>query len=164
MCGICNARALRRLRFGLTGGLLALLGVMAFAGVPLVHFLYDDRYLGADPVLVAVACVQMLMVVTLTYDHAALAAGDARSYFFVMAIRAAAQTGAFLVGVHFGGVAGALIGQAAAVLATYPAVVFLACRYRAWDALHDAVFGAVVLAIILVVVDWNAASVETLWP
>lgn len=159
-----NARALRQLRFGLTGGLLFLLGIMAFAGVPLVHFLYDDRYLGADPVLVAVACVQMLMVVTLTYDHAALAAGDARTYFFMMALRAGAQTAAFLFGVHHAGVAGALLGQGAASLATYPVVVLLARRYRAWDGLHDAIFGAAVIVMIVIVLEWNAASLATLWP
>jgi len=159
-----NARALRQLRFGLTGGLLVLLGIMAFVGVPLVHLLYDDRYAGADPVLVAVACVQMLMVLSLTYDHAALAAGSARTYFFVLAARAAAHTIAFIVGVQAAGVAGALLGQAAAIIVTYPLVILLARRYRVWDGLHDAIFGTVVAALILVVVEWNQASLATLWP
>jgi O-antigen/teichoic acid export membrane protein len=157
-----NARALRRLRFGLTGALLALLGGMAFIGVPLVHLLYDDRYAGAGQVLVAIACVQMLMVVGMTYDQSALAAGDARTYFLVMAAKAAAQTVAFLVGVQAAGVAGALLGQAVAIVATYPLVIQLARKHRAWDALHDGVFGALTALMILAALWWNGPVLTAL--
>lgn len=157
-----NARALRRLRFGLTGGLLALLGLMAFAGVPLVHLLYDDRYAGAGPVLVAIACVQMLMVVGMTYDQSALAGGDARTYFLVMAARAAAQTLAFLIGVQVAGVAGALAGQAAAIFLTYPLVIQLARKHSAWDGMHDLLFGSLTLLLVLAALWWNAGALSVL--
>ncbi len=83
-----NFTKLRRLRFGLTAGMLLLLGVMAFAGVAIVGLLYDDRYVRAGEIVVAIACLQMPMVIGMTYDQSALAAGDSRNYFWVIAVKA----------------------------------------------------------------------------
>ncbi|WP_434063233.1 oligosaccharide flippase family protein [Gemmobacter denitrificans] len=153
-----NAARLRRLRFALTGGILLLLGVMVFAGEPLVRLLYDDRYLGAGAIVVAIACVQMPMVIGMTYDQSALAAGDSRNYFLVMAARAAAQTFAFLLGAYSGGLAGALIGQFVAMVLVHPLIVWLALRHRSWDGLHDAVFGGLALMLLALAVATHGAA------
>ena len=51
-----NRSAQRKLRAGLTTGILGLLLVMAFAGPPLTQFLYDTRYLSSGPMVTLIAC------------------------------------------------------------------------------------------------------------
>ena len=135
-----NFAKMRRLRFGVTGGTLALLAVLALVGMPLVGVMYDARYASAGMIVVAIACVQMPGVIGMTYDQSALAAGDSKTYFTLMALKATVQTLAFLAGVHHGGLEGALVAQGAALLLLHPAIVVLARKHRAWDALHDVVF------------------------
>lgn len=135
-----NFAKIRRLRFGITGGTLALLALLALVGIPLVGLMYDARYAAAGMIVVAIACVQMPGVIGMTYDQSALAAGDSKTYFALMALKATVQTLAFLMGVHRAGLEGALLAQGAALLLLHPAIVMLAYKHRAWDALHDAVF------------------------
>ena len=137
---VANFAKMRRLRFGITGGTLALLAVLALVGMPLVGLMYDARYTTAGMIMVAIACVQMPGVIGMTYDQSALAAGDSKTYFALMALKATVQTAAFLIGVHYAGLEGALLAQGAALLLLHPAIVMLAHKHRAWDALHDAVF------------------------
>lgn len=160
--GDANTIRLRRLRMGLSGGMMALLGIMALAGVPLVHLLYDDRYQSAGAILVAVACVQMPLVVGMTYDQAALAAGQSRPFFLLMALRAGVQTAAFLIGAATAGLMGALIGQALAIYATYPAIARLARRFGVWDGKHDAIFMALAIVLTAFALWMNAARLGSL--
>lgn len=138
-----TARRLRLMRFALTGGVLALLLVMAFGGVFLVELLYDSRYQAAGAIVVLIACLQIVNVIGLTYDQAAIAAGDSRGYFVLFAARATLQIVLFLVGVEMGGLVGALAGQGLALIAVHPLIVILARRHRVWDPGHDAVYLAV---------------------
>jgi O-antigen/teichoic acid export membrane protein len=142
-----NFRKLQRMRMALTGGIVALLLVMAFVGVPLVALLYDPRFHAAGPIVVLLACAQIPQAIVMTYDQAALAAGDSRRFFFLMAPRALAQTGLVLAGVEIAGLAGALVGLGLASLAAYPLCARLARRYGAWDPRHDALFGALALVL-----------------
>ena len=135
-----NFTKMRRLRFGVTGGTLILLAVLALTGVALVGVMYDARYAGAGAIVVAIACMQMPGVVGMTYDQSALAAGDSRTYFLLMALKATVQTAAFLIGAAQGGVMGALLAQAIALVLLHPAIVLLARKHRVWDPVHDAVF------------------------
>jgi len=153
-----NAARLRRLRFALTGGILALLGAMALLGQPVVDLLYDPRYHAAGGILVAIALVQMPLAIGLTYDQAALAAGESRRYFAVMALRAGTQTAAFVVGVEVAGLTGALIGLGLAAVVLHAAIVLLARRYRVWDPLHDLIFGLIACGLIAVAL-WHGADV-----
>ena len=155
---VANAARMARLRYGISGGLLVLLGVMAWAGVPLVHLLYDDRYAAAGAVVVAVACVQMVVVVGMTYDQSALAAGDARGYFRLIAGKAVLQTVALLAGMHWGGLGGALLAQGVALALAHGLIVVLARRHGAWDARHDLVMGAgaLMLAGLAIATHWQA--------
>ena len=146
-----NAARLRRLRFALTGGVLLLLALVGIFARPLVALLYDARYLGAAPVIAALAMAQMPQVIGMTYDQSALAAGNSRGYFLVMALRAGVQTAAFAMGVHQGGLLGALVGLGLAGLISHLLIVLLARRHRAWDLTHDFVFflcGSALAAVI----------------
>ena len=158
-----NRARLARLRRGVTLAILSLLAVMAFAGVPLVGLLYDARYAAAVAVVVAVACVQMPAVIGMTYDQAALAAGDSRRYFWVIAAKAAVQTLAFLIGAEWAGLGGALLAQGLALTVVHPLIVGLARRHGAWDAGHDLAGFAAVLALIAAALWWNAEALTILF-
>ncbi|THD83635.1 polysaccharide biosynthesis protein [Aliigemmobacter aestuarii] len=157
-----NFARLRRMRNGVTTFILALLAVMALAGVPLVGLLYDDRYAAAGAIVVAIACVQMPAVIGMTYDQSALAAGDSRSYFLVIAARAAVQTLAFLIGAEIAGLQGALTGQGIALLVVHPLIVWLARRHGAWDARHDLGGFLAVAVLASVALWWNAGALAAL--
>ncbi|MFN3936368.1 MAG: oligosaccharide flippase family protein [Gemmobacter sp.] len=152
-----NFARLRRLRIAINGTTLLLIAVMALGGEAIVALLYDERYLAAGPIVVLVACAQLPALIGLGYDLAALAAGDSRNYFLVMAARAGTQTLGLLIGAQSAGVAGALFGQAVAAVVVYPAIVWLARRHRAWDAPHD--IGFALAAAMLAAVALHAA-----WP
>ncbi len=147
-----NFRKLQKIRFLLTAGMMALTGSVSVAGVVLIDLLYDARYLMAGPVVVLIAAMQMPQLLVLTYEQAALAAGDSRRFFVLSVARAVLVLGCLYTGLQFGGLFGALIGQGVAGVAAYPFVVWLARHAQAWDAKHDAVFaciGAIVIAFAL---------------
>lgn len=152
-----NAARMRRLRLLVTGGTLGLLGLLGLFGAPLVGLLYDARYAGAAAVVVVMACVQMPGVVGMTYDQSALAAGDSRNYFLVIALKAVLQTVAFLLGMQAGGLFGALAAQGMALCVMHLPIVWLARRHRAWDATHDAGFFALA-AVLAALVLWENAA------
>ena len=152
-----NAARMRRLRLLVTGGTLGLLGLLGLFGAPLVGLLYDARYAGAAAVVVVMACVQMPGVIGMTYDQSALAAGDSRNYFLVIALKAVLQTVAFLLGMQAGGLFGALAAQGLALCVMHLPIIWLARRRRAWDAAHDAGFFVLAAALAALVLWENAA-------
>lgn len=138
-----NRRKLRQLRAALTGGVLTLLLIMAFSGPALVTLLYDDRYLMAGPIITLISVAFIPAVIGMTYDQAALAAGDSRSAFIYSAARAMAQTSLLLFGIMHFGLIGAIAALAVSILVVYPVLVWMARRHGAWDARHDLGFAAI---------------------
>lgn len=157
-----NAPRVRRMRMAMTAGLLGLLAALALAGVPLVHLLYDDRYVAAGAIVVLVACVQMPAVVGMTYDQAALAAGDSKAFFGVLLAKALLQTAAFLTGAHYWGLVGALAGQGIALALAHPLIIWLARRHHVWDARHDLAAGAFAALAVAVALWLNGAAIAAL--
>lgn len=149
-------KRLERIRFFVTGGLILALAFFALAGPTIVHVLYDDRYRSAGGVMVAISVVQMIVVVFLTYDQAALAQGDSKGFFVVSAAKAGLQTAGFLIGALYLGLAGAMIGQAIGMIVYLPIIARLAWRHKVWDARHDGVFLALafVLGLFALWVNW----------
>jgi O-antigen/teichoic acid export membrane protein len=158
------AKRLERIRFFVTGGLIAVLGFLALTGPLIVNLLYDARYHSAGGVMVAICAVQMIVVVFLTYDQAALAQGDSRGFFVVSAAKATLQTLGFLVGAHFMGLAGAMLGQAIGMLIYVPIIARLAWRHRVWDARHDLVYLAIACSFGLFAIWFNWEHVYLLFP
>lgn len=157
--GPADRRRLARLRAGLTTVTLALLAAMALGGDALVGLLYDPRYAGAGAIVVAVALVQMPAVIGMTYDQSALAAGDSSRYFRLIALKAAVQTAAFMVGVAWGGLGGALLAQGLALTVLHLPIALLARQFGVWDARHDGVALAATVAIVLVALSFHGG-----WP
>lgn len=153
-----NAVKMRRLRYAVSGGTLALLAVLGVLGMPLVGLLYDPRYQSAGVVVVIMAMVQMPAVIGLSYDQSALAAGDSRSYFLLMALKAAVQTVAFLIGMELAGLWGALAAQGLALILLHPAIARLAHKHKAWDLRHDLTFFALALGLAGLILWVNRAT------
>ena len=137
-------RILARTRAGLTALLLMVAVILAWVGPPLVGFLYDSRYHAAGGILVAIACIQMLQVIPISYEYSALAASDSRGFFVMQSTRAVIYTALVATGAWFYGLAGLLAGQALSQILCYPVTVWLARRHQAWDPRHDLI--AIVLA------------------
>lgn len=147
-----NFLKLRKMRVVVTALLLGLLAVAGALGVWAVELLYDPRYHSAGAVVVLLAVMQIPQVVGLTYDQAALAAGDSRRFFVLSLARALLTVAGLLIGLQVAGLIGALLGLGAAFLLVYPVVTWLARRSGAWDAAHDAAAfaaGAAVGAFVL---------------
>lgn len=142
-----NFLKLRKMRVAVSLMLMGFVGFFALLGVQIVHLLYDDRYLDAGAIAVILAIAQMPMLIVMTYDQAALAAGDSRRFFILTAARAVLMVVCLLVGLELGGLLGALIGYGTAPILAYPVVVWLARRMGAWDPVHD--LGFVVFGLCL---------------
>lgn len=132
-----NFRKQRMLRIGLISGMAGLSLVMSLVGPGLVELLYDDRYLPAGAIVTLMACALIPSALGMTYDQAALAAGDSRSFFVYSAVRAVAQVGLILLGVLWYGLFGAIVAMALAQIVAYPVLVWLARRHRVWDPTTD---------------------------
>lgn len=153
-----------RLRYYLTGTMITVLFVLALFGPWIVQTLYDDRYIAAGGIIVALASVQMIMVVSLTYDQAALATGDSRGFFLVSVTKAFLTVGGFLIGVSIMGLFGAVIGLALTMLLYYPFIALLAWRHNAWDMRHDLLFLPLALLLGGIAVWVNFSDVQMLMP
>ena len=122
---------------------------MALAGPWLVGVLYDVRYAQAGAMVTLLALALAPQVIGLTYDQAALAAGDSRRFFIVTATRAVLQISFLVVGVIGFGLIGALVGMGLAQLLTHAAVVWLARVHEVWDLRHDVLTGGIAALVAL---------------
>jgi len=129
---------IRRIRFRFTLAFLACQLALSLLGVLIIGILYDDRFHASGGVVVAVALMNIPSLIGMTYENAAMAAGDSRSVFVLNATRAILQAGLFLAGIRLGGLTGAFIGFAAGHVLAHAMVVRVAVRHGAWDPLHDA--------------------------
>ena len=132
-----NFRKLRKMRFAVSGALLTLLAVLALGGVSIVGLLYDPRYQVAGAVTVMIACMQIPQIIALTYDQAALAAGDSKRFFVLAGSKAAMTVICLVIGLEVAGLFGALIGQGLAMLTIYQVEIWQSRSTGAWDRLHD---------------------------
>ena len=157
-----NFRKLQKMRFLLSAAILGLTGAVSISGVLLINLLYDPRYAMAGAVVVLIAAMQIPQIIVLTYEQAALAAGDSRRFFVLSLARAVLTLGCLFAGLALGGLFGALIGQGVAGLLAYPFVVWMARSVGAWDPKHDAVFAAIGLATIAIALWVNAGAIADL--
>lgn len=135
-----NGRKLRLMRFGLTGMVMAMLVLIILVSQPMVTFLYDGRYAEAAAIVVMIALGSLPLALGLTYDRGALAAGDSRNFFLVVAFRGTVQTGALIWGAEAAGLFGALVAQGISGLLGHFALIWLARKHGVWDPVHDLVF------------------------
>jgi O-antigen/teichoic acid export membrane protein len=129
-----------RMRYGLTGGVYLLLAVMALLGPWLVDLLYDARYIHSGAIVVLLAVALTPQVIGMTYDQAALAAGDSRRFFIYSAARSILQVSFLLIGAWQAGLIGALLGMGMAMGLSHFVLIWLARAHGVWDGRHDLAF------------------------
>ena len=129
-----------KLRWGISAVVLTLLLGMALAGPWLVGVLYDPRYAAGGAIVTLLAVAQIPQIIGMSYDQAALAAGDSRRFFVVSATRAVLQIALLITGVSLFGLVGAIAGIGLAHVLTHPVIIWLARTHDAWDMRHDIVF------------------------
>ena len=132
-----------KLRGAISGVVLLVLLVIAFAGPAVIGLLYDPRYVLAGGIVTLLAVAQIPQVIGMSYDQAALAAGDSRRFFVVSASRAVFQIAFLIAGVMMFGLVGAIIGMGLAHLFTHPVMIWLAVKHDAWDMRHDLICAVV---------------------
>ncbi|WP_245729399.1 oligosaccharide flippase family protein [Salinihabitans flavidus] len=157
-----NFLKFRKLRFLLSAMIFAMLFTLSFLGVGLVDLLYDSRYALAGGIVVLVAAMQVPHIIALTYDQAAVAAGDSDQYFVLAATRAGLTLTGLVLGAQYYGLTGALLGQGAAYLLSYPVVVWLARRQGCWDPFHDAAFAVLGVALAALAIWMNLEAISGL--
>ncbi|MDE4131496.1 oligosaccharide flippase family protein [Phaeobacter sp. QD34_3] len=157
-----NRRKHRLLRAGLSAVILSMLLLMAWVGPWLTDLLYDDRYRQAGEMIVLISLALAPAVITMTYDQAALAAGDSRAFFVFTASRAVLQTVLFLLGTLWFGLPGGIAALGLAMIAAYPVLIWLARRHGAWDPLHDLISALIVSVIGGGALWWHLPQVEEL--
>lgn len=157
-----NFMRLRKMRLLATAGMIAMAMVPAFLGHWLIDTLYDARYLAAGGMVVLISVVQIPAIVGVTYDQAALAAGDSKRFFVLAATRAVFVVVGMVVGITFYGLPGALAGQGLAMLVAHPVVGWLASHSKAWDPLHDAIYFSVAGGLSALALWWNWPLIEML--
>ena len=135
-----DARKLSRMRHGLSAIVIGLLIAMALLGPWLVGMLYDARYDSSGAIVVLLAVALIPQAIGMTYDQAALAAGDSRRFFIYSALRSTLQVGLLLLGAVQAGLTGAIIGMGIAMVLSHFVLIWLARAHRVWDARHDALF------------------------
>ncbi|SPF79483.1 oligosaccharide flippase family protein [Pseudoprimorskyibacter insulae] len=155
-----NYDKLCRMRRYVTGLLMVLLASFACLGGWLVDLMYDDRYAAAGGVAVLMACMHLPQIVVMTYDQAALAAGDSKRFFALALTRATLMVVALIVGLETAGLIGGIVAQGAAMVLAYPVVVWLARRMSVWDAAHDALFMAIGLSVsaLALWINWDVVA------
>ncbi|MFN6976836.1 MAG: oligosaccharide flippase family protein, partial [Gemmobacter sp.] len=155
-------RRLRRMRAGMTTLLLLPLLLLAFLATPLIGLLYDARYADAAGVMAALAAAHVMIIIGLTYDQAALAAGNSRGFFAVIATRSLVQTAAFLAGLWAGGLPGALLAYGLSAIALHVPIVLLARHHGVWDVRHDALAAGIALPLAVAALWQNRAALAAL--
>jgi hypothetical protein len=92
----------------------------------------------------------------------ALALGDSQGFFWLTMARAILVTTGLLLGLQFGGVTGAILGQGLANLAAYPVMVWLLRRHGAWDPVLDLQFFGASLLLGAVALNLNPSALVTM--
>ena len=127
----------RKLLFTLFGGLASSVILLVLAGTWLVEFLYDDRYITAGIILVALTTMHILQIAQIPYQNAVLGTGHGRDYFVLLGIKAVLVCGSIWLGLVYYGLLGAIVAQGVAMVLSYPFVVYFARKVKAYDPLFD---------------------------
>ena len=142
-----NFAKVRKSRALVTAAVLAMQFAMAFSGAWLVNLMYDERFLAAGGIVIAIACMNVPYLIGMTYEYAALGRGDSRGVFHLLLAKAIVQTSLFILGMTYYGLPGALAGIWLSQVIIHPLVIRLARQHGAWDPWHDLIYGTLGLIL-----------------
>jgi O-antigen/teichoic acid export membrane protein len=131
----------------LTGSSFAISIPLIFLGDELVTLLYDPRYHGAGPILVAICTARLFTITTYAYGSVLLAAGASQAFAGLMIIGALVRSSMMVIGAMHFGIPGVVVGALLGEIIIYPFITWLIRPYGAWEWRHD--IGFVVLMIVI---------------
>lgn len=126
--------------------------LFVFVGSPLMGFLYDERYQGSGAMLELLAVGSLLGCVWGSYSGVLLAMGKVATMTILTAIQIVCQIGLMVVGYHYWGGAGIVMGIAAANWIMYSVQAFVMYRNGLLQLKFDLVF--LVASVLVVVLAW----------
>jgi O-antigen/teichoic acid export membrane protein len=148
-----NRLKIAKVRFALTGSMMAVSFLLALTGDWLVRTLYLPEYHLAGPILVLVAVACLPSIILAAYGGLLLGVGNSRDYTILLITIALTQTTLLYFGVSAYGLIGAIGALCAAQLLVYPLTVYMARRHKGWYPLHDGIY-LVLAAVIAAIVMW----------
>lgn len=126
--------------------------VFVFFGVKFMDTLYDARYHESGAMLEILAAGTLVGCVWGSYSGTLLALGKVASMSALTAIQIVCQIGAIFVGYHYWGVAGIVMGVAAANWILYPVNAFVMFRNGLWQPKLDMIL--ITASVLIVVLAW----------
>jgi O-antigen/teichoic acid export membrane protein len=121
-----------KVRLALLSCALPPLCLLAVFGKQVIHILYDQRYVEAGWMIQILAIGTVGAVVNASVDCILLSVGDSFRHMLLQSAYALFLFSGLLIGAHFDGLAGILIGASAARLAAYIPMAALTRRYGVW--------------------------------
>lgn len=150
-----SQQKIRRARNLLTGGLIAMYGLLALVSVPLIELLYDQRYAAAGPMLVILALMQFPGALVVGNSMLLLAEGNSRDFSKLTIIRGVLNM-IYLIGAFWlFGILGVLLAPGLKSMTLYPLQQYYVARYKGMDLTNDAIFMLISIGIGTVAVWYN---------
>jgi O-antigen/teichoic acid export membrane protein len=149
-----NAK-LKRVRLSLIGASLIVLVPLMLAGDRLVRILFDEQYWASGWMVQILAGGALAGIINSTYGSALLAIGKSFQISCLLAVQLVILVTSALLGYHWKGEVGFIVGLAAVEWLNYPATALVLRRYGLWQpSIDGAAFvisiAAVALALTLV--------------
>ena len=161
--GLHNRRKIGRARNLLTGGMIAMFGVLALIGVPLIGWLYDPRYAPAGAMLVILALMRIPGALTMGNSQLLLAEGNSRDFSTLVMMQGVVNFLFLLGGFWLMGLFGVLLVGGLNTLAIYPLQQIYLARHHGTDLPRDAMFAAIGLAVAALAIWINHEALATFW-
>ena len=158
-----NRRKVIKVRFVITGFLLAMAFVFGALGDWLIVLLYDVRYEAAGPIMVLIAIAQMPVLITASYDRLAIAVGETRNFAIIVICLAVIRVSVLLVATMHFGVVGAAFAALPSTLLHYPILIAMTRKYKCWSPLHDVLYLLLAAALAAIVIWLNAEALAPLF-
>ena len=125
--------ALRKTRLSMIAVNWAAAILMMAFGDKLIDLLYDDRYTQAGWMLKVLSINSLVGVLIFTYDNALMAMGKTFTMTALLAIQVAIEFSAMVIGAHFWGENGVVIGIACFAWVLYPLKAIFFARLSIWQ-------------------------------
>lgn len=123
-----------------------------YFGTPLMGLLYDSRYQDSGIMLELLAAGTLVGCVWGSYTGVLLAMGKVATTTMLTAIQIVFQIGGMLLGYHYGGGMGLVIGVSASNWAVYPVQALVMSRFGLWQPRLDLPFLAA--SVLIVMLAW----------
>jgi len=143
-----NLRRARMILLLLSSGCATLFVLL---GPTLIHILYDQRYTDAGWMLRVLAIGFLGRVLSLTYTDVLMARGQTFTFMTLTLIHTGLQIGVLLLGYHFSGYLGVIIGLAATDWVSYVVYAICFARISLWQPELDLPVGVLAAGLAAVI-------------